>query len=73
LPTKPDKPQRKHKALALEDYRTDQPNHLKFKGGERFKLLLPANQHGLAYGEKKGKYGKKKRGFFPACLVQLLD
>lgn len=34
---------------------------------------MPANDRGFAFGEKKGRFGKKKKGYFPISHVASVD
>ena len=31
--------------------------------------IMPANEEGFAFGEKKGRLGRKKKGYYPVANV----
>ena len=44
-----------------------------FISGKFIKMLMPANSEGFAFGEKKLKFGRKKKGYFPISHVIRAD
>ena len=33
------------------------------------KQIMPANDEGFAFGEKTGRFGRKKKGYYPVANV----
>ena len=53
----------------LSELMLKEPLVFLYSSGKYVKQIMPANDEGFAFGEKTGRFGRKKKGYYPVANV----